>query len=216
VALDIHGNVTKQFEHGDINDIHVDKKYLVSGSRKGTLKVWDIINGRVTNGLAEPLIGPITAHDYVIRVYAKGDYMFSGGFDDSIKVWSIKDGKLVQKFSINLTPWSILVDKNRLFVGSTRRYGGDIGMWNLTIDTETEESSNVLEEDNNTYTVTTTDDIEIVSDNTQLNCMNEDLITFEPFTKEDNPIEVYLPNSQGNFDKSICLTMDVLRNYLHF
>lgn len=45
-------------------------------------------------------------------------------------------------------------------------------------------------------------------------CSNTSLLTLEDYTKEDSPVRVYLPKSNGKFEKSICFTLDELKYHL--
>lgn len=39
-------------------------------------------------------------------------------------------------------------------------------------------------------------------------CSNDNFITLEPYTKEDDPIQIYILNSQNKFEKSSCFTIE--------
>jgi hypothetical protein len=45
-------------------------------------------------------------------------------------------------------------------------------------------------------------------------CTNDNLITLEPYTKDDEAIVVYLPNKENKFEKAICSTHLELTEYL--
>lgn len=75
----------------------------------------------------------------------------------------------------------------------------------------------IPEEDTSDYTSITsdTDSITQESDTSNLSsCINNDYIMNEPYTKEDNPIQIYTLNSQGKFQKSSCITKDELSMHL--
>ena len=46
-------------------------------------------------------------------------------------------------------------------------------------------------------------------------CLNDDLITLEKYTKDQNPILVYIQDANDLFKKALCVTYDELRMYLN-
>lgn len=71
----------------------------------------------------------------------------------------------------------------------------------------------VFEEDSQTFTYVESDASSIVSERSVDSCMNENLITLESYTEDDEPILIYVPNSQNLFDKSVCSTKEELVQY---
>ena len=76
--------------------------------------------------------------------------------------------------------------------------------------------SSEYEEDVNSYDDTFSDNDSIIYSDTDdsLHCMNDNVIMLEPYTKEDDPIEIYTLNSKNIYEKSICITLEELKEYL--
>ena len=52
---------------------------------------------------------------------------------------------------------------------------------------------------------------EYIQENIEYNekqCSNDNFITLDPYTKEDDPIQIYILNSQNKFEKSSCFTIE--------
>ncbi len=79
-------------------------------------------------------------------------------------------------------------------------------------DSEIDSEESVYEEDTiqqSTMTMTEFSDNET---NTE-NCMNDNLITLESYTQEDEPIMIYVLNTKNIFEKAICITKYEWNNY---
>ena len=72
----------------------------------------------------------------------------------------------------------------------------------------------IPEEDTSNYVNITSDTDSITQESNLSSCINNDYIMNEPYTKEDNPIQIYTLNSQGKFEKSSCITKDELSMHL--
>lgn len=75
-----------------------------------------------------------------------------------------------------------------------------------------EDTSNYISITSDTYSISVTSDTSDTSDLSS--CINNDYIMNEPYTKEDDPIQIYTLNSQGKFKKSSCITKDELSMHL--
>jgi hypothetical protein len=70
-----------------------------------------------------------------------------------------------------------------------------------------------FEEDSQNFTFVEGDASSIISERSVDSCVNENLITLEPYTEDDKPILVYMPNSEHKFEKSVCSTREELVQY---
>lgn len=71
------------------------------------------------------------------------------------------------------------------------------------------------EEDSDTFTSYHTDSESIPEGNEGdvSKCLDQNLIMLEPYTNEDNPLLIYLPNSKGKFGSPNCTTKEELEQY---
>lgn len=77
-----------------------------------------------------------------------------------------------------------------------------------------EYSRELYEEDQTAYDNITADSDSIQTEiNPSERCTNKNVMTLEDFTEEDDPIIVYLLNSDGEFKKGVCMTREELINY---
>jgi len=140
---------------------------------------------------------------------------------------SIQLKKLCRNFGIPFNER----DTKKIMCQKIKRYLLDRTLPNSTtsLNTQSDDSSyvpKIPEEDTSDYTSITsdtdsitqesdTDSITQESDTSNLSsCINNDYIMNEPYTKEDNPIQIYTLNSQGKFKKSSCITKDELSMHL--
>ncbi|NDC95081.1 hypothetical protein EB118_13380 [bacterium] len=82
-------------------------------------------------------------------------------------------------------------------------------------EAEMENTSNQFEEDTDADTEIDTSSVSFPNtDNHTKNCSNNSLITLSDYTPSDDPLVVYLPDSNYNFKKAICMTHEELKAYL--
>jgi hypothetical protein len=77
-----------------------------------------------------------------------------------------------------------------------------------------EEEYDNTEEDSENYTNLVTESESIIPRLGLKSCTNDNLITLEPYTKDDDPIVIYLPDSKMKYNKSVCSTKEELVQYL--
>ncbi len=61
-----------------------DGKYIVSGSRDKTIKIWEFLSGQ--------LIRTLTGHEHwvlSVAISPNGKYIASGSLDQTIKIWDL-------------------------------------------------------------------------------------------------------------------------------
>ena len=94
-----------------------DGRYLVSGSRDKTIKLWELSSGRE--------LRTFTGHTYVVSSVAlspDGRYLVSGSYDGTVRLWDVSTGKeLVQMVSFTNGEWIALTPKGYY----TASAGGD-------------------------------------------------------------------------------------------
>lgn len=80
---------------------------------------------------------------------------------------------------------------------------------------------NVSENYNSKYEEDSTDNDTFTSDKESLksnesvkDCINDNLITLESYNQYDDPIMIYVLNSNNKFEKAICITQDEFNNYI--
>jgi serine/threonine protein kinase len=108
--------------------IAVDRKgeTLVSSSQDGTIKLWDLITGRLTRSFA--------AHADTVRslsLSADGQTLASGNGDNTVKVWNLQTKELQHTLAEHTAPvWSVALsrDGRTLISGSGDR---TIKVWDL-------------------------------------------------------------------------------------
>lgn len=64
-----------------------------------------------------------------------------------------------------------------------------------------------------TFTSYNTDSESIGSEGDVSKCLDQNLIMLEPYTQDDNPFLIYLPNSKGKFTNPNCTTKEELEQY---
>jgi WD40 repeat protein len=68
-----------------------DGKFLISGSKDGTVKVWQVSDGslvRTLSGHSKPVV--------TVALSPDGRFIASGSEDSTVRVWRMADGKLVK------------------------------------------------------------------------------------------------------------------------
>jgi hypothetical protein len=89
----------------------------------------------------------------------------------------------------------------------------------FNIDEEFEENlyedskDSLYEEDSENFNDISSEESTIVTSG-GLKCSNDSIITMESYTEEDDPIQIFLLNSTGKFEKSTCITVDELKQML--
>jgi len=103
-----------------------DGKYIVSGSKDKTIKIWEVSTGK--------LVRTLTGHKkYVNSVIVSfdGKYIISGSNDETVKVWEFSTGELIQ--TLEGHSWYVLavtVSPDGNFVVSSS-FDKEIKVWDL-------------------------------------------------------------------------------------
>ncbi len=71
--------------------ISSDEQFIASGSRDGTLKIWDVRSGRVIRPI-DPKAGEIDA----VAISPDGKLVASGGVDKLVSIWDVETGKFIK------------------------------------------------------------------------------------------------------------------------
>ncbi len=71
--------------------VTVTGRYIISGSRDNTVRIWEFATGRALSILEEH-----KNYVYSVAVNSNGKYLFSGSMDKTIKVWDLKDFSVSQ------------------------------------------------------------------------------------------------------------------------
>lgn len=75
-----------------------------------------------------------------------------------------------------------------------------------------EEDTNIFINKNLDKKMLNNDDTYYKDDN--IHCTNNNVFTLEPYTKEDEPIQIYTLNNQNKFEISTCITIDEITHHL--
>ncbi|EHK19202.1 uncharacterized protein TRIVIDRAFT_193671 [Trichoderma virens Gv29-8] len=108
-----------------------DSRYLTSGSRDSTIKIWDTITGK----MQQTLNGHIRQVNSV-AFSPDGRYLTSGSWDNTIKIWDITTGKVQQTLkghSDKVNSVAFLPDGRHLTSGS---WDNTIKIWDTTTGKE--------------------------------------------------------------------------------
>lgn len=104
-----------------------DGKYLLTGSRDKTIKLWEIASGRE---LKTYFGHTSTINDLVVS--KNGKFFISSGADHTARMWDISSGKLLKTFyghSLRLTTVDLSSDDKRLI---TAGYDTEAYIWNIS------------------------------------------------------------------------------------
>ena len=84
---------------------------------------------------------------------------------------------------------------------------------NSQVDTLTDsvQQMGLNEEDQTDFTDTLSDGLSISHEQSSPeHCMNDNIISLEPYAADDEPILIYTKNSQGKYEKAVCMTIEEL------
>jgi hypothetical protein len=84
---------------------------------------------------------------------------------------------------------------------------------NSQVDTLTDsvQSMGLNEEDETDFTDTISNSESIVHElSSPEHCVNDNIISLEPYAEDDQPIIIYTLNSQGKYEKAVCMTIEEL------
>ena len=90
----------------------VSETLAISGSRDGTLRIWDLSTGTCKSVL--------TGHQASVRcVEVHGDLIVSGSYDTTAKIWSVSTGQCLRTLSGHFSQiYAIAFDGRRIATGS--------------------------------------------------------------------------------------------------
>jgi cleavage stimulation factor subunit 1 len=82
---------------GPINQVRysTDGKLFVSGSKDGSIKIWDGVTGRCVNTIPSAYSGQV----YSVQFSMNSKYMLSNGQDYTAKLWDLSTGRQVRTYS---------------------------------------------------------------------------------------------------------------------
>jgi WD40 repeat protein len=203
------------------------------GSRDGTVR-------QLTNMGTIKLVHKIHT-EAVICISIRDDRLFTGSGDTNVVQWNLSLGQMARVYrGHNDTVTCLFVDGDYLYSGSDDY---KIVQWNIETDgvptltrapnaylNVAEEDSYVRapgvyypgvynpprsEEDSDEFENITSDASSISSAESISDCSNDNIITLEPYTQEEDPIKIYTFNNKtAKFQKSICITADELESHL--
>ncbi|MCS7245344.1 MAG: dynamin family protein, partial [candidate division WOR-3 bacterium] len=102
-----------------------DGKYLASGSKDKTIKIWSV------RDLKE--ITTLKSHNgavYSVAFSPKGKYLASSGEDGTIKIWSVNDWKEIVNLPHNKPVEAVSFSPDEKYLASIE-YGGTIRVWSV-------------------------------------------------------------------------------------
>ncbi|OCL95758.1 caspase family protein [Aliarcobacter thereius] len=107
--------------------ISSDNRYIVSGSRDNTVKLWDVNSGK----LLKTFYGHSESVESV-AISRDNKYIVSGSGDYTIKLWDVNSGKLLKTFSGHLGRVnSVAISSDSRYIVSTGGYDSTIKLWEI-------------------------------------------------------------------------------------
>ncbi|TFK74199.1 WD40 repeat-like protein [Pluteus cervinus] len=92
-----------------------DGRYLVSGSRDKTMRIWDMTSG-------QPVIDPLQGHSdsvWSVSYSPNGTYMVSGSKDNTIRIWNAASGESIMELQKHTGPvWSVVYSPDNQCIAS--------------------------------------------------------------------------------------------------
>lgn len=161
------------------------------------------------------LVGLMFGTNVVPCFVLGGRKMFSfGSSDHNIIEIDASDGSSQTLLSGDPVSFFNVAKMGSRIVLTTGTWEGKLRLYDISNTSEV--MNDQYEEDDTNYDIRSTNSDSITYDeaeNKSKRCTNKNILTLEDFTDEDDPIMVYLPNSEGNFQKANCMSKDELINY---
>jgi len=185
--------------------ITIRDDHLFTGSGDMNIIRWDLSLGqlgRVYKG----------HEDIITCLFIVGDKMFSGSDDGMIIQWDIaRDGETELSRAPNVEVRAPGVYNPNVYV--TDNLERAPGVYNLYGNPSIRAPEHEEDSDNSESTRSDSESLPIST--STADCSNDNIITLEPYTREEDPIKIYTLNSKtGKFSKSICITEDELESHL--
>lgn len=183
--------------------ITIEDDRLFTGSGDKNLIQWNLSLGQV--------VRVYRGHEDIITcLFIVGDKMFSGSDDGMIIQWDIvRDGETSLSRAQNVEVRAPGVYNPNIYVTDNRERAPGVYYppgYNF-MNTSEEDSDNLesIRSDSKSLPISTS----------TADCSNDNIITLEPYTQEEDPIKIYTLNSKTQkFSKSICITRDELESHL--
>lgn len=104
-----------------------DEQFLVSGSRGGAVKVYDMNEGRISRSLPGHRSNITSIHYHPF-----GEFIVSGSVDTNVKIWDIRKKVCIQTYKgHDLDITSVRFSPDGRWVASAAKNGG-FKLWDLT------------------------------------------------------------------------------------
>lgn len=166
-----------------------------------TLYVRDTTNAIHRKYLHDPSINKGVYAQKFALLFPYDDYLFVA-MDKRIKLTS-HNGYTVAKFTSHTSYITALCARDNILVSASE--SGQVAV----------EAIDIPEEDTTYFSHVSIENEAISSQRSSVSdCTNVNIFSLSPYTTEDAPIMVYLPNSNNTFSKALCMTIDELTAFL--
>ncbi|KAI5925446.1 chromatin associated protein [Camillea tinctor] len=102
-----------------------DGKYLVTGSEKSQIRVWDIQSKTICNIFSGPL-GEISALEFA----SDGHRIASGGSDNTVRIWDNESGCEISTFAVYDYVRSVAISPNAKYIAAGSE-DNTVRVWNI-------------------------------------------------------------------------------------
>lgn len=160
-----------------------------------------------------------TAAQLIESVFVYGNYLFGGLNNGQLCIWKIPD-----RYNLSRVPepfenetLEIAIEDSEIQDQPEQRttYGNRPRIHTRATNNSPSPRQEQFEEDSDNFsdTLSSEDTLTTVnqSGESDLLCSNDNPFTLESYTSNDNPIEIFMLDSQGKFSKSTCITTDEIK-----